>query len=503
MLAILVGAMAALMLATRRPGHWWGDDWALYIRQAQGLLDGHPGRVFDENRFAVENSAGAEFSPPLYPWGFPLMLVPFVAVVGSDVDRLAIVPVLCACVFACCWYALAKPRIGQVPATVGVVAVTITPLLLSWTELIQSEWPFLAVTGVALVGLDRIARSGGFVEHGRRWAPLVLVGMLAAAAFTVRREGLAVFAAIATAQLVALFDLDTRPWRLRPPEVRRLVARLAFPHAAGLGVVTALQVILPSTLVPQYAGTSVTNVWRLRHKLFRNLAEVSGFKRPGVPDPTMLGSVGWGWIVVATYLLLGYIGIGLALSAHRRRDAHLAAYLVTAFVIGGSFRSAINRYVCTIGPLLLLLGLITVFTAIRWLRRPRTATCLVTVLVSLIALANIVQARTRLQNVERFVESGQVEWGPTHPEAIAMFDAVRDLTDEGDVIAAPKARLMTLETGLLAIQVDDYRPIPPDLDIVVIVVEPATKRAVELLGDPASYELAWQSPRFLIFTPVE
>lgn len=503
MLAIVVGAMAAVMFATHRPGHWWGDDWALYIRQAQGLLDGHPGRVFDENRFAVENSVGAEFSPPLYPWGFPLILAPFVAIVGADVDQLAIVPVLCAAVFACCWYALAKPRLGQVPATVGVIAVTITPLLLSWTELIQSEWPFLAVTGVALVALDRVAVSGGFVEHGRRWAPLVLVGMLAAAAFTVRREGLAVFAAIAAAQIVALSEFTPRPWRLDLVAIRRLIARLAVPHAVGLAIVGALQVILPSTIVPKYAGTGIGNVWHLRAKLFRNLAEISGLKRPGVPDPTVLGSVGWGWAVVASYLLIGYVGIGLALTVHRRRDAHVAAYLVTAFVIGGSFRSAINRYVSTIAPLLLLLGLVLILTAIRWLRRPRTATAVVTVLVALIAIANLVQARTRLQNVDRFVDAGQVEWGPTHPEAIAMFDAIRTLTAEGDVIAAPKARLMTLEIGLLAVQVDDYRPIPPDLDLAAVVVEPGTNLAVKLLADPASYELTWQNPRFLIFTPVD
>ncbi len=495
--------MAAVMFATHRPGHWWGDDWALYIRQAQGLLDGHPGRVFDENRFTVENSAGAEFSPPLYPWGFPLVLAPFVAIVGADVDQLAIVPVLCAAVFACCWYALAKPRLGQVPATVGVIAVTITPLLLSWTELIQSEWPFLAITGVALVWLDRVAVSGGFVEHGRRWAPLVLVGMLAAAAFSVRREGLAVFVAIAAAQIVALSEFSPRPWRLDLVAIRRLMARLAVPHAVGLAIVGGLQVILPSTIVPKYAGTGIGNVWHLRAKLFRNLAEISGLKRPGVPDPTVLGSVGWGWAVVASYLLIGYVGIGLALTVHRRRDAHVAAYLVTALVIGGSFRSAINRYIATIAPLLLLLGLVLILTAIRWLRRPRTATAVVTVLVALIAIANLVQARTRLQNVDRFVDAGQVEWGPTHPEAIAMFDAIRTLTAEGDVIAAPKARLMTLETGLLAVQVDDYRPIPPDLDLAAVVVEPGTNLAVKLLADPASYELTWQNPRFLIFTPVE
>src|SRR4051794_40964967 len=154
MLAILVGALAVLMYSTHRAGHWWGDDWALYIRQAKGLLDGHPNRVLTQNQFTVNMSDGPEFSPPLYPWGFPILLAPFIAVVGVDLDKLTIVPVLCACLFACCWYSLARKRVGLAPALIGVAAVTITPLLLSWTELIQSEWPFLAAAGVALVCLD-------------------------------------------------------------------------------------------------------------------------------------------------------------------------------------------------------------------------------------------------------------------------------------------------------------------------------------------------------------
>ena len=77
MLALVVGALAVIMYSTHRAGHWWGDDWALYIRQAKGLLDGHPNRVLTQNEFTVNASDGPEFSPPLYPWGFPLILAPF------------------------------------------------------------------------------------------------------------------------------------------------------------------------------------------------------------------------------------------------------------------------------------------------------------------------------------------------------------------------------------------------------------------------------------------
>lgn len=501
MLALIVGGMAAVMFASHRPGHWWGDDWALYIRQAQGLLDGHPGRVFDENRFTVEASDGAAFSPPLYPWGFPLLLAPFVAIVGDDLDQLAIVPVLCACLFACSWYALARPRIGTVAALLGVVAVTLTPVLLSWTELIQSEWPFMAITAGTLVGIDRVVTSGALVKPSARWMHLALIGFGAAFGFTVRREGLALFAAILAAQLVALADLERRPWSLRGRELQRLLGRLAVPHTVGLGLIASLQLILPSTLVPQYAGTGVGNLWRLRAKLFRNLAEISGFKRPTAPDPVVLGSVGLGWSVVVVYLVVGYFGVVVALTSGRRRDVHVAAYVIVALVIGGSFRVAINRYVCTIAPLLILLGMSLTVTAIRAVHRRQLATSVASVLLALIAIGNVVQARTAIENSRGFIDAGQVEWGPTHPDAVEMFAAVERLTKPDDVVAAPKARAMTLETDRRSIQVDDYRPIPPDLAIALIVADHGSTIAIRLNAAPDEYRLIWQNVRFQIFVP--
>ena len=79
-----------------------------------------------------------------------------------------------------------------------------TPLLLSWTELIQSEWPFLAAVGVALACLDRVAAPARSSTDQQAVSPLVLVGLTAAAAFSVRREGLAMVGAIGAAQLAAI-----------------------------------------------------------------------------------------------------------------------------------------------------------------------------------------------------------------------------------------------------------------------------------------------------------
>ncbi len=499
--SLMIGAMAALMFAAHRSGHWWGDDWALYIRQANGLLDGNPGRVFTENLFAVERSRGADFSPPLYPWGFPLLLAPFIAVLGADVDRLAIVPVLCACVFACAWFTLARRRIGPVAAAVGVLAVTLTPLLFSWTELIQSEWPFLAVTAVALVVIDNAARSDMFVNSQARYAPLLIVGFVAAAAFTVRREGLAMFAAIAAAQLAALIAGGSAPWRGNYRRVTELFSRLAIPHLAGILTVVSIQVVLPSTIVPSYEGTGISNMWRLAHRHIHNLAMVAGFERPGIKHPSLLGNTALGWAAVWLYIVAALVGISLAFGVHRRRDLHLVAYTLAAFAIGTSFRSANNRYVCTVGPLLMLFALVAITRVLRRFTNKRIGPVVVALLAYSIAASNFVNIYKQIEGANKANEAGYIEWGATHPDAIAMFEAVRNLTDPGDIVAAPKARAMTLETGLLAVQVDEYRRLPTDLDLAVVVVEPDTDLSLFMQSQPLDYTIAWENSRFIIFVP--
>jgi MFS family permease len=310
-------------------------------------------------------------------------------------------------------------------------------------------------------------------------------------------------AAIAAAQFAALIADRGRSWR--PPGSPRpaLAVRLLLPHATAAVVVWLLQVTLPTTVVPQYDGTSITNVWRLADRHVKNLAEVSGLKRPWERQPTVFGSTTVGWIAVVVYLLAAGAGVALAVvrNRDRLRDLHLVGYAAVAFVIGGSFRVAINRYVCTVGPILLLLGASALYAGLRTIPRRWVATTGVTIVLAAIVAGNLANANIRVRLADEFADAGNVEWGPTHPDAIAMFDEVRLLTDGDDVVAAPKARAMTLETGRPSVQVDDARPIPDDVDIALVVVERTAKLATELRNDPSEYTLVWENPRFALFEP--
>ncbi|HEY8092323.1 MAG TPA: hypothetical protein VID93_01020, partial [Acidimicrobiales bacterium] len=79
---VLLGATLVLCLFLLRPGHDWGDDFALYIHQAKALAQGNVHALYEQNRFTVEQSAWHTFSPYTYGWGFPLLLAPLYALFG-------------------------------------------------------------------------------------------------------------------------------------------------------------------------------------------------------------------------------------------------------------------------------------------------------------------------------------------------------------------------------------------------------------------------------------
>jgi hypothetical protein len=501
-LAVVVGIAAAVMFSTHRAGHWWGDDWALYLRQAEALLDGTPRQVFRENDFTVSTSRGAGFSPTLYPWGFPIVLVPFVAVLGSDLDRLTVVPVLAACAFMVAWYLLARRRLPVAPALLGGLVVVGSPLVLGWTELIQSELPFMAVVAWTLVVLDRLAASDRLTGPNAGVAALIGLGLCAVAAFSVRREGLAVLAAIGVAQIGSLGSA----WRAgRRPGVAEVV-QVTVPHQIFFVTTWILQIVLPTTVLPSTAGATLVNLWRFRQRHAEHLLEFVGLKRPWQDDPTVLGDSTIGWVVGIVFLVFATTGAVLAIG--RRRDAHLVGYAAAALAIGGSSRVLLNRYVCTVGPVLLLLALVGLVAAVsalgldrplRFARDVRTSTIAATVAVAALVAGNIGNAHLRIDQSAAIAEAGSIEWGPTHPDAIAMFDEVLARSDADDVIGAPKARAMTFATGRLAVQVDDYRPMP-EIAVALVVTEVGSTVDTTLRADPG-FEVVWSNPRFNLLRP--
>ncbi|MEJ7719302.1 MAG: alkaline phosphatase D family protein [Ilumatobacteraceae bacterium] len=185
-LSVLIAGIAVLAVQFHRTGHPQGDDFALYLRQARAVFAGNTAEVVADNRFAVANSDPL-FSPDSYPWGFPLLLSPFVRLWGLDYERLKLVEVAVLCLSLVLIHGVVRRRTNAVVAWFVVATLGLSSAYLAHTGNLLSEFPHVLAVVTTIWFLDRTLDSATWFDAAR-WR-LVVLGLLAAAAFNVRREG--------------------------------------------------------------------------------------------------------------------------------------------------------------------------------------------------------------------------------------------------------------------------------------------------------------------------
>jgi hypothetical protein len=456
-LAGLVAVAGALAIALHRNGHSLGDDYALYLRQARSLFDGDPAQVVSDNRFTVLNSKG-RISPYAYPWGWPLVLAPFVHLWGLDYDRLKLVVVALFCTWLVLVHGIVRRRGGRTMALLLVGAIGLSTAYLEYTDRLLSEYPYLVVVAVTVWWIDRIQRSE-LVDR----APLVdlaVLGALAAAAFNVRREGIVLVGVIAATQVAALAVRAQRERRTggrAAVTLRRLSwARLAMPYGAFAASVVTAQLLLPTDLLPDNGDGPGYIDDRLWHDYPAVLT-----RQLGLGAHRSLGLV---------ILAVALVGVVVRCRRSPVTDVPLAALMgLSALAVSTHFR-LVERYYLQVTPWVLYFAVSALAAAAQAVAARRPAwgpwlvrTAIAAPLVALVAV-HVAVVPGDVADARDFDRAGRVQLGPTHPDYVPIFEAVRTYTAPDDVVAYFKARTMTLLTERRAVQGDDLEMVLRNAD---------------------------------------
>lgn len=443
-LIVAAGAIAATLL--HRHGHTQGDDFALYLRQAQSLFQGNPAEVVADNRFSVLNS-GPGFSPMAYPWGWPLLLSPFVQFWGLDYDRLKLVVVATMCVWLVLYSLIVRRRARTAIALATTAVLATAPAYLAHTDQLISEFPYLASIGLAVWWYDRTRSRGPLITSP---APALLVlGALASLAFNMRREGIVllfVFAAVHLGELVSgaparapggtggngfsgrLVGIVRDRWRA-----------LLAPYAGFVLATVGFQLLLPTTLLPDNGNSRSFIADRLSD------APAVIARQLGLGLNHSLGMV-----VVALAV------VGAVLGTRRRPwlDGPLVVLTITSALLISTHFRLIDRYWFQVTPWVLYFAAIAVWEMARTLLRRRTGVAIAVVMVPLLGLvvAHTIVLPGDISAAREFDADGRTQFGPAHPDVIPIFEAVSAITPPDAVIAFYRARTMTLLTDRRAIQ---------------------------------------------------
>ena len=431
-LGAVVVTAAVLAVNLHRNGHNQGDDFALYLRQARSIFDGDIAQVVADNRFAVLNSDYG-FSPTAYPWGFPLLLSPFVKQWGLDYGRLKLVEVACFCVWIVLVHGIVRRRVGRGLA-IAIAAVLATgPVLLAHTDQLLSEYPHAMVLALWMWWLDRVLRRSPLIGAGTR--QLVTLGVLGAAAYNVRRESIILIAVILVTQLVEL----VRARRARPPAPVPWLT-VATPHLALLGSIVFFQLLIPSMLIPDN-GDSPGYV-------LDRLGDLTGVM-------TQMLGIGQHPLIGVLVLLLAGAGMVVGCITRPRLDVPLSVLTVLSAVTVSTHFRIVGRYYFQVLPFILYFAAAAIIAAVQAVRSAevrRAAVAVAMLPVAFLVGVHVVNLPSDLADVRDFNADGRQQSGPTNPDVAPIFDAVLNYTEPTATIGYYRARTMTLYTDRRSIQ---------------------------------------------------
>ncbi len=459
--AVLVAVIGAIAVHDHFGGIEWGDDWALYVRQAKGLATGHVTEVFNANRYNVTHSGWTTFSPYTYPWGWPLIIAPVYRVFGLNYGALKFLEVLALGGFLVAFYAIVRRRAPLYATLAIVLLVGLSPAFVHFTDTVLSDLPFLCLVFVSLWWMDR-CREEGMLE-ARSWR-LLLLGFLIAYAFNVRREGMALLPALVALHVAVL---GREALRARSAKALRAInwKKLALPYAAFGATALAFFVLLPGYLFPELPGTGWHNA--TRHFPFYKdwLSEEIGLKDPGAPAQLFHSATAANKALV---LLLLFAAVGLLgrLVWRFEQDASLAAYLCAASYIMLVSPYQEPRYLFTITPLLGYFAYQALPSVVRlsaWNSRAVVRFAAVAPAIGLLVLVKA-NGDDLAHAIDYHNHYHYVVDGPAEANAKEMFAAVRERTSPDDVILFFRARAMTLYTDRRSVQGSDLDLMLPRSD---------------------------------------
>ncbi len=197
---LIVSVSGLLLVGSLTRDHNWGGDFASYIMQAKSIIAAEPRAFVESNHVTIEQSSRL-LGPSVYPWGFPMLLVPFYAFFGLNLLALKSVGVISYLLFLVVfWFAFRRAH-----STSWFLCLTclfaFNPTLLAFSKNILSDLPFLLVSTVCVSLIQKIV-----VQNRRiisRFLDLVLIGIAIVSAFLIRTNGVLLLITLGLSQVIS------------------------------------------------------------------------------------------------------------------------------------------------------------------------------------------------------------------------------------------------------------------------------------------------------------
>jgi hypothetical protein len=420
---ILVVLSIVMCTLFQKKGHFWGDDFALYIHQAKALTDNQIDKLVQINSFAIDNSSFHTFSPTLAPWGFPFLLAPLYLIFGINIVAFKMLIALFYVLFILSFYRLGIRFHSKNFSFICALILLANPMLASHTSSVQTELPYLFFCTVTL------SMAAGYKIDRYRFYKSVSLGLIIFFCYEIRTEGILLLASLLLFQSIELiknfriiFQKKGIKWLLIP------TITFALTHII-------ISRFLPNGFVSHvdhYSRISITSI-ATNFSLYFNA--ISTFL---IPYNNHILSI----------ILLGFMIYGLTLKFFS--DTVLVSYTCFILLLYLLWPFHEIRYIYLMVPFVLYFvafGFLTILQAILT-RNYKTIFALIT---GIIIVSSFVKAGSSLINKPFPSQTSIV--GPESKDARAMFDFIKEKSKPTDVIVFFRARAMSLYTNRKSVMI--------------------------------------------------
>ncbi len=410
MVVLIIGGF---YLLTIRQGHFWGDDYSVYIQNAKNIVDG-----VDYNTTSYLYLA-PYIGPGSYPPIFPLFLAPVYRLFGINLTAMK-VEIILALVFSLLLLArLLKQYLSLKEQIILLAMVGLNPIFWEIKDRIQSEPLFFVTINLSVYLVCRF-----YASNANGWAKLAYVlvtGVSFYLAYGTRSVGLLLLPCL------ALYDIFRK-------------GRLSLPsfYAVGVATVTIALVLLQSLLLPRGHSYIEQVQPGSQHFLYNWMV----FIRDNVLRYTFSMTELWDNIysklprIGLTILMSILAVIGFIAQAKRKitfMELFVSLYAICIVIVpmtGGI------RYMLPIVPFYL-------FYSLQGIKALPPKNGFRNVVIALVAIS-VVATYAASYSTQNFKE---IPNGVTKAEAIEFFNYVKTQTNENDVFIFTKPRALALFTG--------------------------------------------------------
>jgi hypothetical protein len=411
---LLVVCFAMLMpsyLVNNIDSHDWGGDFAMYIKQAQNVVE--VVRQTDNNY--IFNEENAVLGPKTYPIGFPLMLASVYAAYGNDIsafiDLIAVLSVL----FGLLVFILLRDRIHWGFALLVAFGISYHTTLLFFKREVMADIPFALFALLALFAIDK-----------KKWWVAALAMLMA-----VLTKSVGVSLLLATGFILFLQHSNASDQTLK--------SLLGKPITKLLGFVTISYFLLSNVVFQTASSEGYGSVWsdfELTTVVSNNFNYYFEFLRWFLFDSISEKPIG----TIATGIFLVLSLIGWFFSSFKKLGAFEAWFPIYLLVLlAYPYHASGLRFLLPIIPLLFLYTA-TVLGSLNRKLKP-----LLVLAAALPFLFTYQRSADLIKDWPKDVE------GPQSTNAAAMFDYVKNETEPEAAILFNKPRVLALYTDRASI----------------------------------------------------